>query len=474
MTDFLFDFTEVPDGTQLAGLQDTTATKTIVGAAVETGELVINDGKLDVVTADETLVTIDVGAQSHAMAVRFAVSSASDNMICAVKVTDINNLYCSKYDSLTLPENSGETGLIVWKRVSSSFSVLAEAIVAFADDEYAKLEYNETTGFLTAYKGSTTGVFAPIAGLIDIDPIDSETPDPIPASTKVGFHGRSQGATGLLSAFIASSASAQSVTSINGSDPVSGDTSGNTFETTGFTEAITGVTVGGLACTDVELIDDDDGTFTVPPPVDGEVYPELGVNQSVVVAGETESASLVKPFVLTGYTVTPLDNPELENTQYFTANFDVVPLDTDLLITKTADVTPTVRGGGTTDVPKITPVLHWKRSTGVMYTYQFTINAEGVVPGEPVFRGGPSVIRISGNSLTIDGSAHTNTAPISLSPNGGLSSTVNGRWVARSCAAVDGDLVIDGVTIAVPAVLYVSAHGKLTSTPNGKPVASVR
>lgn len=185
-------------------------------------------------------------------------------------------------------------------------------------------------------------------------------------------------ATGSIGLAVTGTISApQTITDINSGNPVSGDTSGNTFTTTGFTESITDVEVGGLACTSV-VETSGSGTFTVPPPVDGEVYPELGVNQDVVISGATESATLAKSFVLTGYTVTTLTDPELVDTTYFTANFDVTPLTNDLMITVTDDVTPTADGGGTTDNPKTTTVLHWKRSTGVMYIYSFRINEAGV------------------------------------------------------------------------------------------------
>jgi hypothetical protein len=171
----------------------------------------------------------------------------------------------------------------------------------------------------------------------------------------------------------------QTITDINSGDPVSGDTSGNTFTTTGFTEDITDVTVGGLECTDVSETGGD-GTFTVPPPVHLEVYPEIGVNQDVVISGATESATLAKSFVLTGWTVTSLVDPEIVNLQYPTANFDVTPLTDDLMITNTAEVISTTANGGIEVAAAIyTIIMHWKRSTGVMYIYGFTISAEGAV-----------------------------------------------------------------------------------------------
>lgn len=170
----------------------------------------------------------------------------------------------------------------------------------------------------------------------------------------------------------------QTITDINSGGDVSGDTSGNTFTTTGFTESITDVTVGSLECTSVSETAGS-GTFTVPPPVHGEVYPELGISQDVVISGSTESATLAKNFVLDGYTITSLVDPEIVDLTYPTANFDVTPVTDDLMCTVSADVTPFDDGEIITDAAKTTLILHWVRDTGVMYIYSFTINAEGDV-----------------------------------------------------------------------------------------------
>jgi hypothetical protein len=171
----------------------------------------------------------------------------------------------------------------------------------------------------------------------------------------------------------------QEITDINSGDPVSGDTSGNTFTTTGFTEDITDVTVGGLECTAVDETAGS-GTFTVPPPVHGEVYPEIGVNQDVVISGATESATLAKSFVLTGWTVTSLVDPEIVNLEYPTANFDVTPVTGDKMITEDADVISiTANGGIEVAAAGYTRIIHQVEATGVMYIYGFTISAEGAV-----------------------------------------------------------------------------------------------
>jgi len=198
-------------------------------------------------------------------------------------------------------------------------------------------------------------------------------------TTNCGMYIRSTTGTDLFTQYTLEGISSYAITDINGSDPVSGDTSGNTRNTTGFSETITSVTVGGLACTSVTggLTS---GTFTVPPPVHLSTYPEIGVNQNVIVSSATQSATLAKSFVLTNWTVTSLVDPEVVDLTYPTAHFDVTPVTGDLQISKTADVISTAPNGGVTVAdPIYTIIMHWKRSTGVMYIYGFTISAEGVV-----------------------------------------------------------------------------------------------
>lgn len=205
----------------------------------------------------------------------------------------------------------------------------------------------------------------------------------LPATLGAGT-GSATGSIGL--ALTGTVGTPQNLTDVNSGGNVSADSTGNTFTTTGFTQAITSATIGGLACTNLVEVAGN-GTFSVPAPIDGAVYPEIGINQDVVVSGSTESATLSKPFVLNGYTRTVLSSPNIVDSTYFTANFDVTPLTNDLMFTVTADLTPSNDGGLTTDTTKTTIVLHWKRSTGVMYCYTFTINEAGVVGKQRGFIG---------------------------------------------------------------------------------------
>lgn len=176
----------------------------------------------------------------------------------------------------------------------------------------------------------------------------------------------------------------QTITDINSGAAVDGDSSGNTFTTTGFTEDITDVDIGGLTCTNVDETAGS-GTFDVPPPVDGEVYPELGVNQDVTISGATESAILAKMFELGTYTIMPLVDPNLADPTYPTYHFDFTPVTTDLMITEDG-ITPSADGGVTLPAAAIKTIMHWVRATGVMYIYSFEINQDGVVTNSIVAR----------------------------------------------------------------------------------------
>lgn len=172
----------------------------------------------------------------------------------------------------------------------------------------------------------------------------------------------------------------QTVTSINGSDPVSGDSSGNTFVTTGFTESITDVDIDGLACTSVTDISGS-GTFAVPAPVSGSVYPLLGVAHDVTISGSTQSASLSKNFTLGTYTITTLSSPEIVDTTYPTALFDTTPVTGDKMITESGITVVGTDGAVRLANPAVKTIMHQIASTGVIDIYRFTINEFGVTGG---------------------------------------------------------------------------------------------
>lgn len=133
-------------------------------------------------------------------------------------------------------------------------------------------------------------------------------------------------------------------------------------------------------------------------------------------------------------------------------------------------------GADTASLPRTDTLYIQDTTTGVISSHSVVLTAAGVLPpvSPSVAPRSRSLLRVSGSTLTIDGAAHTNGQPVSLSPYGGLQSGINGQWLAQSVSASAGSLVVDGVTITPPKALYLSPAGKLTATPNGRPVATVR
>lgn len=126
-------------------------------------------------------------------------------------------------------------------------------------------------------------------------------------------------------------------------------------------------------------------------------------------------------------------------------------------------------------LPYTTTIWVRRGADGRVYAHSIVISESGAVVVTPsIAPRSRSLLRVSGSTLTIDGAAHTNGQPVSLSPYGGIQPGINGQWLAQSVSASAGSLVVDGVTITPPKALYLSPAGKLTATPNGRPVATVR
>lgn len=126
-------------------------------------------------------------------------------------------------------------------------------------------------------------------------------------------------------------------------------------------------------------------------------------------------------------------------------------------------------------LPHTTTIWVRRGADGRVYSHSIVISESGAVVVTPsIAPRSRSLLRVSSSTLTIDGTAHTNGQPVSLSPYGGIQSGINGQWLAQSVSASAGSLVVDGVTITPPKALYLSPAGKLTATPNGRPVATVR
>lgn len=276
----------------------------------------------------------------------------------------------------------------------------------------------------------------------------------------------------------------QTITSVNGGTGIKIGSTGNAAVTNGFSSAPNAGTFGGKAIT---VTGYDAGTkvatFNGPVVVGGESFPAFTGTQTLVLTNGAESASLAGVPISppTGSTLITAASPENVDEKAFghlLVAEGVTPVDGDTFYGVDADVVwlPTTYGSAAA-LPVLTPVVFRDTSTGIAYELLLEVNGEGVVPPDATPDTGHrtrSLLRVSGNTLTIDGVTHTNGQPISLSPYGGVQSSINGAWLAQSVSASSGSLVVDGVTVVPPKALYLSPAGKLTTTPNGQPVAVVR
>jgi len=372
------DITETPDIAQLNGDPDT---------------LVVNsDGRVDfAISSPIAMFAYESGSVDHTFKVTLYATGGGDFFPLVFGMVDENNAYEIRRTS------GGNFELYAY--VAGSFgSALGSVFVG--SGSIADVFFGTITTFYDEAEEITKRLI--VGGINDVPLIEVES-TAIMNGTKCGFFARGSTGTDIFTQAEVIPISAQVVTDINSGAAVSGDSVGNTFATTGFTEDITEIVINGLACTNIDETAGS-GTFDVPAPIHGEVYPEIGVSHNVEISGATETAALSKSFVLTGYTVTSLVDPELVNTTYPTAHFDVEPVTTDLMITVTADLSepPTENGGITTDDPKSTIIMHWVRATEVMYIYDFTINDAGVVSGGITMRG-LTVTGLTMRGLTMTG-----------------------------------------------------------------------
>lgn len=264
---------------------------------------------------------------------------------------------------------------------------------------------------------------------------------------------------------------AQAITTVNSGNPVKiGGTV--SVSVSGFTKAITKGTIDGVPLTVASS-----SSVTLPNLVDGAQLPRKGAARVLFLssADDTETATTnIEVANPDGWASTVIEvgfsTGEADSINY---DFDPPLAADDILFFDPAKGTVYPNAGYEGTYSGTQTMWHHDVSTLTAYSFPL-ITGSAAVPTTPFTRFGASLITVSGDTLRIDGTTHTNGTPVSLSLRGGLRSDINGKWVARSCAADSGDLVLDGVTISPPSVLYLDARGKLSTTPNGQPVATVR
>lgn len=271
------------------------------------------------------------------------------------------------------------------------------------------------------------------------------------------------------------SAPSQAITSINDDDEINPGEE-NTAEVDGYIEGVNPVvsgTVGSLALTGVSQTDTT-VKFTPPAPTNAAYWPGPDTAQTLTLTDGSAPATLNALFTsVPGHTSVVIDTPDNDdpNKLGYWATSPLEDGDRVMFLPSAWTINP---DGSYEDAPDgVKTWYHWRVADSTVYIYEATVG-EGVIVVPVVAQRQRSVLRVSGNAVTVDGNPHTNGQPISLSPYGGVQSGLNGVWVAQSVSADGGDLIIGSTTIVPPAVLYVAPHGGLTTTPNGKPVAVVR
>lgn len=293
MATTVYNLNGYPNGTDIGSVTG------ITRAFGSAGELVVNaDGQMDVTTGNQTLATMNAGAATHEIHTKLGSGGgATSNMLCAVRVTDVNNMYCSRY-------TGGNAEL--WQRVGGTFTNLGTVAASFSAGDSMGLKWDDATGKLTVYKNGVA-----ITGLIDITPSNS-----LSASNTVGFHGRSQGATDLVTEFTVTGAAAQTITDINGGEPIVYGSTGNIATITGYTLAPNVCTVDGITQT-ITAATTSSATFNLAGFVDGETRSDPTANQDVVLTRGSETATLSHPVALpTGWDTETVASAVTDNDKY--------------------------------------------------------------------------------------------------------------------------------------------------------------
>lgn len=345
------------------------------------GELVVNaDGRLDITTANETLATVDADSVSHSIETEFAVASDTSNMICAVNVIDVNNMYCSRWSGGNVE---------IWQRIAGTFTNLATVSASFSNADKLKLEWNNTTQKLTTYKNGTA-----ISGATNISPANILT-----ASTLVGLHGRSQGATDLIDGFVVEGISAYNISSVNSGNPVK---VGSTFSSavSGFTGAASG-TMDSKALTGVSYTTNTI-TAMLPSYVDGGTYFEPDTTQTLTFVNGSETANTEAPTASPdGMDSVVLATPNMADSTYLTY---WIPTSTDddriVFPTEGGDFDVSETGRVTCSTAGLRVLWHWNSETSVMTRLNVTVNEVGDVVGFGLTSTGLSSSGLTSSGLT--------------------------------------------------------------------------
>lgn len=344
------------------------------------GDIIVNvDGKMDVVSSSQTMVTVDTGTADHSIEITYATATTSNSFPCCVCVTEYHTFYGVKYD------NGGVgAGFYLTEFVSGSGSSIAGVAGSMSDGDRLKLSW--IGGKLTAYKNGTA-----ITGLINLDPLTTIT-----ASNKVGFHGR-QSNTDLVDAFSVESFPPASITTVNSGNPVK---VGSTFNSTvsGFTGAASG-TMDSKALTGVSYTTNTI-TATLPSYVDGGTYFEPDTTQTLTLVNGSETANTESPTASPdGMDSVVLATPNMADSTYLTYWIPTATDDDRIVFpTEGGDFDVSETGRVTCSTAGARVLWHWNSENSVMTRLNVTVNEVGDVVGFGLTSSG-----LSGSGLTSSG-----------------------------------------------------------------------
>jgi hypothetical protein len=194
---------------------------------------------------------------------------------------------------------------------------------------------------------------------------------------------------------------AYSITDVNGDEEIDIDSTGNTINVAGFSNAISSIVVGGKAATSIAG-SNPNYTFTMPPFTHGFTYPEPDATHDLVVT-DTAANSAEIPIVLNspvGMTSVTLSSPVTGDDRfmgYWMALNGHTPVNGDKMITIDADVIGTSDTGVTADDPLVTTIWHWFAATGIIYEYTVSVTEAGIISA------GLTAAGLTASSLTASG-----------------------------------------------------------------------
>lgn len=320
-------------------------------------------GLLKFALSSNSLYTLDTSVADHSFELEWASGAGGYDFfpLCA-RVTDINNMYCSRISS---PNN-----LQLYKYVAGVQTQLGSTVVL--------------TGRLSGDKWKIVCIGSNIqvwyAGTKRIDVTDTSHP----SATKVGHFGRSN-----ISGGIFNTAEWLDVTPVVSLDSINGGTnsvqigsSGNTAETTGLT-AVTAASLNGVAMTSVAG-SSSPWTFTCPPLTDEAVSPYPSGTFSITGAEGSPTLNDVDVTLPDGLVAIELAGTLNTTETGVLHDFSPAAVVTDEIFyppdpSGSTYIIVDAQGNIDTNHNGTVEFWHWQASTGITRSYDVILGSGGVI-----------------------------------------------------------------------------------------------